>query len=111
DLPAEVRHVGIELKTGDDPAQVADGLAAVWLGATTAGIKLTGVFDGSPAQLAGLGPGDELVAIDRYRCTTDGELRTLLGTRVVGERVAIAVFRRHKLIEVSATLAAAPATR
>ena len=111
DLATELAHIGVELKTGSDPAQVADGLAAVWLGATATGNKLTGVFDGSPAQLAGLAPGDEIVAIDKFRCTTDAELRTLLGTRTVGERVAIAAFRRHKLIELSAVVAAAPPTR
>ncbi|HEY3802217.1 MAG TPA: PDZ domain-containing protein [Kofleriaceae bacterium] len=111
ELPGELAHVGLELKASADPAQVADGLAGVWLGVTTAGVKVTGVFDDSPAQHAGISPGDELVAIDRFRATSDGELRTLIGTRPVGERVAIAVFRRHKLIELSAVLAAAPPTR
>ncbi|HEX4452635.1 MAG TPA: PDZ domain-containing protein [Kofleriaceae bacterium] len=111
DLATELAHVGLELKATFDPAQIADGLSAVWLGATASGTKLTGVFDGSPAQRAGLAPGDELVAIDRFRVTGDGELRTLLGTRAAGDRVAIAAFRRHKLIELHATLAAAPPTR
>jgi predicted metalloprotease with PDZ domain len=110
-LPLELAHVGVELKTTADPVQVADGLSAVWLGVTTTGVKVTGVFDGSPAQLAGLSPGDEVVAIDRFRATSDGELRTLIGTRNIGERVAIAVFRRHKLIELHAVLATAPPTR
>jgi predicted metalloprotease with PDZ domain len=111
DLATELAHVGLELKATFDPAQIADGLSAVWLGITTNGTKVTGVLDDSPAQRAGLAPGDELVAIDRFRATGDGELRTLLGTRSAGERVAIAAFRRHKLIELHATLAAAPPTR
>jgi predicted metalloprotease with PDZ domain len=111
DLATELAHVGLELKATFDPAQIADGLSAVWLGITTAGTKVTGVLDDSPAQRAGLAPGDELVAIDRFRASGDGELRTLLGTRAAGERVTIAAFRRHRLIEVSATLAPAPPTR
>jgi predicted metalloprotease with PDZ domain len=111
ELAKELAHVGIELKTSNDPSQVADGLVATWLGVTAQGNKVTGVFDHSPAHAAGISPGDELVAIDRFRATSDGELRTLLGTRKVGETVAISLFRRHKLVEAKATLAAAPPTR
>jgi len=111
DLARELAHVGLELKTSADPAQVADGLAAVWLGATVQGNRITGVFDHSPAQAAGLSPGDELVAVDRFRATADGELRSLLGARKVGDRVTLSLFRRHKLVDAQVTLAAAPATR
>ncbi|MEP6865060.1 MAG: PDZ domain-containing protein, partial [Deltaproteobacteria bacterium] len=111
DLANELAHVGLELKASADPAQIADGLAAVWLGITTQGTRITGVLDHSPAHAAGLSPGDELVAIDRFRATGDGELRSLLGARKVGDRVTLSLFRRHKLVEIPVTLAAAPATR
>jgi predicted metalloprotease with PDZ domain len=111
DLARELLHVGIELKAANDPAQVADGLVATWLGVTTQGNRVTGVFDHSPAHAAGISPGDELVAIDRFRATSDGELRTLLGARKVGDTVSIALFRRHKLVDAKVTLAAAPPTR
>ena len=70
----ELAHVGLELRSSADPAQVADGASAVWLGVTVAGTKVTGVLDGSPAQLAGISPGDELVAIDRFQVATETEL-------------------------------------
>jgi predicted metalloprotease with PDZ domain len=111
DLANELAHVGLELKASADPAQIADGLAAVWLGVTTQGTRITGVLDHSPAYAAGLSPGDELVAIDRFRATSDGELRSLLGARKVGDRVTMSLFRRAKLLDVPVTLAAAPATR
>nr|HEX4312735.1 PDZ domain-containing protein [Kofleriaceae bacterium] len=111
ELAAELAHVGLELRASADPAQVADGLAAVWVGATLAGSKVTGVFDGSPAQAAGLSPGDEIVAIDGFRAAGDGDVRTLVGTRTPGDRVAVHVFRRGKLRELAIALAAAPPTR
>src|SRR5204862_965576 len=60
DLVEELRHVGLELRATTDPGQLGDGATAVWLGATIGGGKVTGVFDDSPAQAAGLSPGDEI---------------------------------------------------
>jgi predicted metalloprotease with PDZ domain len=111
ELAKELAHVGIELKTGIDPTQVADGLVAVWLGVTMQGNRVTAVFDHGPADAAGISPGDELVALDRFRTTSDGELRTLLAARKVGESVSVSLFRRHKLVDTRITLAAAPPTR
>ncbi|MCX5746062.1 MAG: PDZ domain-containing protein [Proteobacteria bacterium] len=110
-LPRELHHVGLELRASVDPAQVVDGATALWLGVVTSGNRVTGVFDGGPAQIAGLSPGDELVAIDGFRATGDGDLRSLVGARRVGEAVAIAVFRRHRLMTLTVVLAAAPPTR
>lgn len=111
ELPAELAHVGLELRASADPGQTADGAHPLWLGITTSGTKVTGVLDGSPAQAANLSPGDELVAIDRYRAASDGELRSLIAARRPGDMVSIALFRRHRLVELTATLAAAPPTR
>ena len=111
ELAEELAGVGLELRGSPDPAQVADGLHAVWLGATTTGIKVTGVFDGSPAQAAGLSPGDEIIAIDGFRTTGDGDLRSLPATRAPGDRVKLAVFRRHRLVELTVALGVAPPTR
>jgi len=62
ELAEELRHVGLELRASADPAQIADGASAVWLGATLGGTKVTGVLDDSPAYAAGLAPGDEIIA-------------------------------------------------
>jgi len=111
DLAEELRHVGLELRTSADPAQVADGASAVWLGATVSGNKLTGVLDGGPAQAAGLSPGDELIAIDGFRTAGEAEIRNLAGARKAGDEVAVSVFRRHRLVTTPLVLAAAPPTR
>ncbi len=111
DLATELLHVGLELRSAGDPGQVADGAVAVWLGAVTTGCKVGAVFDGSPAAAAGLSPGDEIVAVDQFRTASDPDLRALLGARRPGDPVRLAVFRRARLVEITATLAAAPPTR
>ena len=111
ELAEELRHVGLELRTSADPAQVADGAQAIWLGITVSGTKVTGVMDGSAAQTAGLSPGDEVVALDGFRTTSEADLRNLAGARKPGDEVAVAVFRRHRLLSLPLVLAAAPPTR
>ena len=111
DLRADLGFMGLELRTSADPATATDGATGTWLGVTTSGIKVTGVFDGSPAHVAGVSPGDELIAMDGFRTTTDNELRSLLSTRRIGEQVRFSLFRRHRLVEVVATLNHAPPTR
>jgi len=111
ELGEELRHVGLELRASADPGQTTDGASAVWLGATVQGIKVTGVFDNSPAASAGVSPGDELIALDGFQATSDGDLRSLAGARKPGDVVRLSVFRRHRLIELALTLAAAPPTK
>ncbi len=111
DLAGELAALGLELRRIQDPAQLADGASAVWLGATASGTKITGVFDGGPAAAAGLSPGDEVIAVDGFRATSDNELRNLTATRKPGDALTLAVFRRHRLLEVTVVLTAAPPTR
>ncbi len=111
DLPGELAHLGLELRAGVDPSQIADGASALWLGATLSGGKVTAVFDGGPAQAAGLSPGDEVVALDGFRASTEGELRSLVGARRAGERAALTVFRRNRLVELPIAIGPAPPTR
>jgi predicted metalloprotease with PDZ domain len=111
DLRADLPFVGLELRTSADPATATDGATGTWLGVTTSGNKVTGVFDGSPAQVAGISPGDELIAVDGFRATSDSDLRSLLSTRRVGEHVRFSLFRRHRLVEAVPVLSHAPPTR
>jgi predicted metalloprotease with PDZ domain len=111
DLRADLGFFGLELRTSADPATATDGATGTWLGVTTSGNKVTGVLDGSPAQAAGISPGDELIAIDGFRATSDGDLRSLLATRKIGEQVRFSLFRRHRLLDIVAVLDHAPPTR
>ena len=111
DLPGELAYVGLELRAGTDPAQIADGASALWLGATLSGAKVTAVFDGGPAQAAGLSPGDEVVALDGFRAAAESDLRSLVGAHRAGDRAILTVFRRHRLTELPVLLEAAPPSR
>ena len=111
DLNPELRFMGLELRTSADPATATDGAGGAWLGVTTNGTKVTAVFDESPAQLAGISPGDELIAIDGFRATSENDLRTLLTPRRVREHVRFSLFRRNRLLDVKVQLTASPPTR
>lgn len=111
ELASELRHVGLELRSGVDPAQLVDGASPVWIGATVVGGKVTGVFDDGPAQAAGLSPGDEVIALDGFRVTGEADLRSLAAALRPGDRVELAVFRRARLLRLEVQLATAPATR
>jgi predicted metalloprotease with PDZ domain len=94
-----------------DPAPPPDAGRPVWLGATLTGGKVTSVHDGSPAQAAGLSPGDEIIALDGFRVTGEAELRSLAGALAPGDRIELAVFRRARLLRLPLTLGSAPPTR
>ena len=111
DLARELFHVGLELRVSADPAQLADGASSLWIGATLSGAKVTAVFDGGPAQAAGLSPGDEVVALDGFRAGSEGELRGMVGARRAGDRALLTVFRRHRLVELAVAIGPAPPTR
>ncbi len=111
ELREDLAYMGLELRTVSDPATTTDSAQGSWLGVTASGTKVTGVFDGSPAQRAGLSVGDELIAIDGFRSTSDGELRNLLMPRKNDESVRVSLFRRHRLVETTVQLAHMPPTR
>ena len=66
-------------------------------------VKLATVYDGSPAQQAGLSAGDVLVAIDGLRATP-AALDKQLARRHPGDSVAVHAFRRDELMEFSVRL-------
>ena len=71
------------------------------------GLELTAVYDGGPAQRAGLNPGDVLLAVDRLK-VNGSNLKRRLGRFEAGERVTATVFRGDELIEVGLVLKVAP---
>jgi predicted metalloprotease with PDZ domain len=88
--------------------------AAPWLGAKLAAgngeTRLANVYDGGPAQRAGLSAGDVLVALDGLKVGASG-LDAMLARRRAGERVEIHAFRRDELMRFDVELAAAPADK
>jgi predicted metalloprotease with PDZ domain len=72
-----------------------------------AGVELTAVIDGGPAQRAGLNPGDVLIAVDRLK-VSDRNLKRRLARFEAGERITVSVFRGDELVEVGLVLRPAP---
>ncbi len=95
---------------GGKPSE--DGkLPSVWLGANLAArdgkTVFTAVHNGGPAELAGVAPGDELVALDGLRMDISGcEARTRRYRP--GDRSELAVFRGDELITLRMKWAEAP---
>lgn len=85
-----------------------------WLGVKLAAgggeCRLAQVFDGGPAQQAGLSAGDVVLAVEGLK-VTGGNLESSLARYPVGAPVTIHAFRRDELMRFVATLAAAPPTR
>jgi predicted metalloprotease with PDZ domain len=79
-----------------------------WLGAVlrerSGALEVGSVAEGSPAQLAGVCAGDEVVALDGFR----SELKQRLLRAQPGQAVRLALFRMDELLELPVTLAAAP---
>jgi predicted metalloprotease with PDZ domain len=73
-------------------------------------VRLTTVYDGGPAQSAGLSAGDLLLAIDGLR-VTPATLERLLCRRQAGDTVRVHAFRRDELMEFSVKLGAPASDR
>ncbi|MEO8627826.1 MAG: PDZ domain-containing protein [Betaproteobacteria bacterium] len=117
-LKSSLARVGLamELRSAEsisDKGGKGSGVAAkiTYLGARTAddqaGLRLTHVLDGGPAQAAGLWAGDVIVALDAMKLTSRN-LDKRLRAYASGDRVKAHVFRRDELLEVQIVLAAAP---
>jgi len=83
----------------------------VWLGATLAETNgkstFTNVMNGGPAELAGIAPGDEAVALDGLRLTSSNADNRLKAYRD-GDELDLAVFRGDELLTTRVRLASAP---
>ncbi|HLU68436.1 MAG TPA: PDZ domain-containing protein [Kofleriaceae bacterium] len=117
DLGGALAAVGLELVPGWDavkPEEVAAGARPpVWLGVVPGqtGRAVAAVLEGGPADAAGLSPGDEIAALNRFQVSGESDLRQKLAGRAAGERIELAVFRRGRLAMLELELEVAPPTR
>lgn len=115
DLAGALAGLGLDLTATWDGYKKEEGTRPpVWLGVFMqpgGGRMVAGVLDGGPAERAGLSPGDEIVAINRYQVAGEPDLRGKLVGRAAGEVVALAVFRRGRLEMLDLELEQAPHTR
>jgi predicted metalloprotease with PDZ domain len=96
--------------SGGKPA-TDDSALPTWLGANLerqgAASRFTVVHSASPAELAGISPGDEAVAFDGLRLTAENIDKRLRDYHV-GDRVSLTVFRDHRLMRLKVKLTEPP---
>jgi len=123
DLPLDelLQGVGVQLRTraatdakdmGGKPAS-ANTRPAPWIGSAltvTDGRSVFGpVLAGSPAEAAGVSPGDEAVAVNDLKVGADN-LDRRLSECAPGDTVSLRVFRRDELLTLSLALVEPPET-
>jgi hypothetical protein len=87
-MPTRRAFLGIEMEEGDRGVQVVDVVA------------------GSPAEEAGLKPGDLMVEIDGRQVFSADEVARLVGSRRPGDAITVTVERDGDTLDLGATLAA-----
>jgi predicted metalloprotease with PDZ domain len=105
DFAALLAPLGVRVERG--PALESPHFAL--LGCKVAGneARIAQVFDGGPAQAAGLSAGDQLVCIDGLRAS-GGRLDALLARYKPGESVEALAFRRDELLRFDLKLSTRP---
>jgi serine protease Do/serine protease DegQ len=68
------------------------------------GVVISQVADGSPAQKAGIKPGDIVISVDDKPVTSVAELRNVIGLQRVGEKVTLIVIREGKELTLNALI-------
>jgi predicted metalloprotease with PDZ domain len=100
-----------DAKDSGGAALRAERPAGAWLGASLifrfGKNSISVVQSGGPAELAGLAPGDELVALDSLKFTA-ANADTLLRDYRQDDVVTVTVFRGDELLRFTVTLAAPP---
>jgi S1-C subfamily serine protease len=100
---------------GKEPAGPARGFR-VWVGgipdysAETPGVTFSGVTPGSPAEKAGLRPGDVLVRFGTKEIRNIYDYTYALGERAPGDRVTLVVQRAGQEVTLEVVLGSRPGT-
>lgn len=107
DLPLErlLRAFGVSYRT--EAASKGPVLGVKLLGGNGE-TRVANVFDGGPAQLAGLSAGDVLVAVDGLKVGGADAVDAMLARRKPGDRLELHAFRRDELMRFDVALASAP---
>ena len=89
-----------------DGKTVQRGIMGIQLKPTsdTGGATITKVLKDSPADLSGLKPGDQIIAIGDEKVMDLTHLRTLVGRYVAGDKIVMNILRDKKNMKVHVTL-------
>ena len=63
------------------------------------GVLITNVFEGSPAEKAGLKSGDIILEVDGQPTSSTAQLRSRIGIKQVGEKVSLTILREGKILK------------
>ena len=122
DFDNELKRIGFKIvrsyaKNEDDEVK-EKGYLGIICGVNNSKINVEGVIENSPAQKAGLYPGDEIIALNRFRFSERflKNIRSDIKARKVdnliemkpGEKAIIHAFRSGIMMNFEATLAKAP---
>jgi Do/DeqQ family serine protease len=76
--------------------------------ASTQGVLVSQVTDGSAAERAGIKPGDVITSINGQTIKSNSELRNAIGLSRIGDKLDVALIRDRKPLHVSAVITDAP---
>lgn len=107
DFEALLAPFGVNCNRRPDVDAAHFALLGIRTATTALECKVAHVFDGSPAQAAGLSANDVLIALDKLRAT-QGNLDTLLLRYAAGDSVEIVAFRGDELMRFDVRLATQP---
>jgi predicted metalloprotease with PDZ domain len=110
DFARLLKPFGIDVVTRPALDSPVFALLGVRVATATPDCRLTHVFDGTPAQAAGLSGHDVLIALDGLRVTPTN-LDKLLTRYSPGDNVQVLAFRRDELMSFSVSLAATPPSK
>ncbi len=110
DFATLLATVGVRLESKLALESAHFALMGLKLQGSAGDCRVAQVFDGGPAQRAGLSPGDILVALDDLRLTP-ARIDTLLTRYQPGDAVRVLAFRREELQRFDLRLAQRPAPR
>ena len=110
DLPLARLLKGFGVDYHAEPAGRTSELGVKLATGTGDEVKLATVYDGGPAQVAGLSAGDVLLALDGLKLNAKS-MDAMLARRQVGDEVEIHAFRRDELRSFRLTLVAPEANK
>ena len=88
-----------------------DAAQARQLGLARGGVLITNLYIGSPAQQAGLRPGDLVTALDGRATDTAQEVLARIAATAPGARLRVRVTRGPEVVELEVTAGERPRTR
>ena len=99
-----VNRIKRDVEQAREIGEIVYPYLGIYYTSTEEGLEVTGVFDDSPAQRAGLQKGDVIVSIDRERIEEKDDLSSILSKYMPGDAVTLEILREKESIDISVVL-------